>query len=203
MSRYTGPRLRVMRALGVELPGLSPKKIEKRPYPPGQHGQARKKVSEYRLRLTEKQKLRMNYGLGEKQMRNMMVEASRLKGSPGQNLLELLESRLDNVLFRAGFARSIPAARQIVNHGHVRIGGRRVDIPSFRVKKGQAIELLPRALENAHVKAAVAAFTMPLPTWLETDHAKGVVRVLGRPDPESALVSVDVQKVVEYYAVAM
>ncbi|RYZ60910.1 MAG: 30S ribosomal protein S4, partial [Proteobacteria bacterium] len=119
MSRYTGPRVKKMRALGVELPGLSRKKIERRPYPPGQHGQARKKVSEFALRLHEKQKLRYNYGIGERQLRGLMTEALSSKTAPGKKLIELLERRLDNAVFRAGFALTIPAARQLVAHGHV------------------------------------------------------------------------------------
>lgn len=111
MSRYRGPRVRVLRALGAELPGLTRKTAERRPYPPGQHGQQRRKYTEYGLRLMEKQKLRMNYGLGERQLLRLFVEASSSKGNTAERLLELLERRLDNVVFRAGFARSIPGAR--------------------------------------------------------------------------------------------
>src|SRR5262245_28518567 len=105
MSRYRGPRVKVMRALGVELPGLSTKKIERRPYPPGQHGQGRKKVSEFGLRLKEKQKVRFNYGIGERYLRKLMLEARASRGVTGAKLIELLERRLDNIVFRAGFAR--------------------------------------------------------------------------------------------------
>lgn len=203
MSRYTGPRVRVMRALGTELPGLSRKKTERRPYPPGQHGQARKKVSEYRVRLVEKQKLRMNYGVTERQLRNLMQESSSAKGSPGLRLLELLERRLDNVVFRAGFARTIPAARQLVTHGFVRVGGRRVDIASFRVRVGDTVELIEAAQKNVHVKAAVADSTLPRAAWLEVDEVAGKARVAALPDPEALLLTVDIQKVVEHYAVSM
>lgn len=203
MSRYTGPRVRVMRALGTELPGLSRKKLERRPYPPGQHGQARKKVSEYRVRLIEKQKLRFYYGVTERQLRNLMEESSRAKGAPGLRLLELLERRLDNVVFRAGFARTIPAARQLVTHGFVRVGGRRVDIASFRVRVGDAVELVEAAQKNVHVRASLADTTLTRAAWLELDEAAGRARVVALPDPEALLLSVDVQKVVEHYAVSM
>lgn len=141
MSRYTGPRVRVMRALGTDLPGLSAKKIERRPYPPGQHGQGRKKRSEYALHLLEKQKVRMNYGVTERQLRTLMREARASSETTGHKLIELLERRLDNIVFRAGFARTIPAARQLVNHGHVLVDGRRVDIASYRVSPGQIVSV--------------------------------------------------------------
>jgi small subunit ribosomal protein S4 len=192
-----------MRALGTELPGLSRKKIERRPYPPGQHGQARKKVSEYRLRLVEKQKLRMNYGVTERQLRNLMIEASRAKGSPGNKLIELLERRLDNVVFRAGFARTIPHARQLVCHGSILVGGKRVDIPSYRLRRGQTVALIAAARDNVHVRAAIEDTTIELPPWLEIDKAAGSARVSALPERESTLVQVDIQKVVEYYAVSL
>ena len=137
MARYTQPRLRRVRALGVQLPGLTTKNSETRPYPPGQHGQARRgKASEYALRLREKQKLVFNYGLSEKQMRRIVEEARKTKGNTGEVILTLLERRLDNAVFRAGFAQTIPAARQLVSHGHIRINGKKVDIASYRVRVG-------------------------------------------------------------------
>lgn len=192
-----------MRALGADLPGLTRKSFERRPYPPGQHGQARKKISEYKLRLIEKQKLRMNYGLGERQLRNLMIESSRSKGSPGLRLLELLERRLDNVVFRAGFARTIPAARQLICHGFVQIAGKRVDIPSYRVRPGETLSLIESARANVHVKAAIDDTTLARPGWLDVDPAAGVARVTSVPDRDSVLVAVDIQKVVEYYAVSL
>lgn len=125
MSRYTGPRLKVMRALGLELPGLSRKSIENRPHPPGQHGLRQRKRSEYGLQLAEKQKLRFNYGLGEKQLRRLMAEASRARAPTGDKLLELAERRLDNVVFRAGFAPTGVAARQLVRHRQLVAGDAR------------------------------------------------------------------------------
>src|SRR5918997_5477486 len=134
MSRYRGPRLRVVRRLG-DVPGLT-RKTPRRAYPPGQHGQARKKRSEYAIRLEEKQKLRFNYGITEKQLLRYVRKARRATGSTGQTLLQLLEMRLDNTVFRMGMAPTIPAARQLVNHGHVTVNNRVVSIASYACRAG-------------------------------------------------------------------
>jgi len=191
-----------MRALGVELPGLSRKKIERRPYPPGQHGQGRRKLSDFAVRLHEKQKLRHYYGLGERQLRNLVIEAARA-GDTTQKLLELLERRLDNVVFRAGFARTIPAARQLVSHGQILIDGKRVDISSYRVRPGEVISMLPRRLENTHVKSALEDTTLPLPGWLERSSAPIQAVVRGLPDPGSILFELRTQLVIEYYSMRL
>ena len=128
MSRYRGPRLRITRRLG-DLPGLT-RKAAKRSNPPGQHGSARRKRSEYAIRLEEKQKLRFNYGISERQLVRYVKKARAMEGSTGSNLLKLLESRLDNVCFRLGFGPTIPGARQLVNHGHVIVNGKPLDIAS-------------------------------------------------------------------------
>ncbi|PSB61855.1 30S ribosomal protein S4, partial [Chroococcidiopsis cubana CCALA 043] len=143
MSRYRGPRLRVVRRLG-DLPGLT-RKNARRSYPPGQHGQARKKRSEYAIRLEEKQKLRFNYGLTEKQLLRYVRRARRVTGSTGQVLLQLLEMRLDNTVFRMGMAPTIPAARQLVNHGHVMVNGREVNIASYQCRPGEVIGIKNKA----------------------------------------------------------
>lgn len=200
MSRYTGPRVKVMRALGVELPGLSRKKIERRPMPPGQHGAARKKLSEYGVRLKEKQKLRANYGVTEKQMRRLMSEARRVKGDAGKKLLELLERRLDNVVFRAGFAATIPAARQLVSHGHVLVNGRRVDIASFRVKRSDVVTLVEGMRSNPQVQSSLGDDQHPRPAWLDVDRAQAAARVLDLPDETSVPFPLQIQLVVEFYA---
>ncbi len=132
MSRYRGPRLRIVRRLG-DLPGLT-RKAARRSYPPGQHGQARRKRSEYAIRLEEKQKLRFNYGLSERQLVRYVKKARRMQGSTGTNLLQLMEMRLDNIIFRLGFAPTIPGARQLVNHGHITVNGRVVDIASYNCR---------------------------------------------------------------------
>ena len=200
MSRYTGPRVKVMRALGIELPGLSQKKIEKRPYPPGQHGQARKKLSEYAVRLREKQKIRMNYGVTEKQLRGLMDEARSSKSETGFKLIELLERRLDNVVFRAGFARSIPAARQLVNHGHFLINGKRVDIASYRVQKGQVIEVREKSKKLGSIEAGAAVAGTFQTGWLDVDQENKKATVSSLPDETSILFEVRVQLVVEFYS---
>ncbi len=200
MSRYTGPRLKKMRALGVELPGLSTKKIAKRPYPPGQHGQARKKLTEYALRLMEKQKVRVNYGVSERQLRHLMIEAKASGGTPGYKLIELLERRLDNVVFRAGFARTIPAARQLVNHGHVLVDGKRVDIASYRVAKGQTVSLRERSKSLAAVASGFAVADTFQTPWLEVDRDTRRAAVTTLPDETSILFPLRVQLVVEFYS---
>lgn len=201
MSRYTGPRLRIVRRLDTDLPGLTRKSKEKRPYPPGQHGQARKKrPSAFGMQLTEKQKLCFNYGVSETQMRRLFAEARARKGVTGNHLLELLERRLDNVVFRAGLAPTIPAARQLVNHGHVRVDDHRVDIPSFRVSTGAVISLRLRSRELDIVQCSLAAPALPVPAWLEVDAPQRLVKVTAAPEPGSVPFDLDVQLVVEYYA---
>ena len=141
MARYRGPRVKICRALGVMLPGLTNKEVT-RQYPPGQHGsQRRSKPSDYKIRLQEKQKLRYHFGLLENQFRGYMSEAARRKGPTGSNLVNILESRLDNVVWRLGFAPTIPAARQMVVHRHIEINGKRVDRPSYQVKVGDIISI--------------------------------------------------------------
>lgn len=200
MSRFTGPRLKVMRALGTELPGLSTKKPERRPYPPGQHGQARKKLTEYALRLQEKQKLRANYGVTERQLRTLIAEAGKGSGATGHKLIELLERRLDNVAFRAGFARTIPAARQLVNHGHVLVDGKRVDIASYRVAKGAIISLRERSKDLAAVASGFEIASRFQTPWLDVDKDARRAVVAALPDEGSILFPVRVQLVVEYYS---
>ena len=149
MSRYTGPRARVSRRLGTNIWGTKGETIalDKRPYPPGEHGRSRRRgsVSEYLLQLQEKQKARFSYGLTERQFRNIFAEASRRQGVTGENMLRFLELRLDNVVYRAGWAATRPQARQFVGHGHINVNGRRVDIPSYRLRKGDVIEMRPAA----------------------------------------------------------
>jgi small subunit ribosomal protein S4 len=200
MSKYTGPRLKKIRSLGAELPGLTRKKAERRPHPPGQHGQARKKFSDYAVRLREKQKLRYNYGLTEKHLRRIVVEAKAGKGVTGDRILELLERRLDNVVWRAGFAVTIPAARQLVNHGHVLVNGKRLDIASARVNVGDIITIADRYKENTHLKDAVAGSETARPSWIgwESDTQRATITAL--PERDSVLLQVDVQLIIEYYS---
>lgn len=142
MSRYRGPRLRIIRRLG-ELPGFT-KKTTNRPNPPGQHGMLPKKPSQYGIRLKEKQKLRYNYGISERQLIRYVRQARQMKGSTGENLLQLLEMRLDNIVFRLGFTPTIASARQIISHGHILVNNGKVTIPSFQCLPNMAISVIKR-----------------------------------------------------------
>ena len=201
MSRYTGPRVKIMRALGVDLPGLSRKSQERRPYPPGQHGQnRRRKQSDFGRQLQEKQKLRLNYGLSERQFRRLVVEARASKMAAGEKLLQLLERRLDNAVFRAGLAPTIPAARQLVTHGHILVNGRRVDIASYRVNPGDIIQPRQRSIGLAAIVESLQSLSLSRPDWIEFTDDKRLARVTAMPTPASVPFEVDVQLVIEYYA---
>jgi small subunit ribosomal protein S4 len=199
MSRYRGPRLRIVRRLG-DLPGLS-RKSARRSYPPGQHGQNRKKRSEYAVRLEEKQKLRFNYGLSEKQLLRYVRKARRVVGSTGQALLQLLEMRLDNTVFRMGMAPTIPAARQLVNHGHITINGRVVNIPSYQCRPGEVLAV--RNKENSK-KLVEANLQYPglanTPSHLEFDKNKMEGKVNGIVEREWVALQVNELLVVEFYS---
>ena len=204
MSRYTGPRLRVMRALGVELPGLSRKSTERRPYPPGEHGGRRRRPdSVFGTQLKEKQKLKMNYGVTERQMRRLMKQARKSKTAAGIRLLELLESRLDNAVFRAGFAPTIPAARQLVNHGHFLLNGRKTDIPSAQIKQGDVIALREKSKNLEIIKESLAKPSIALAQWLTVEIDEKKFTINATPDAESVPFPVEVQQVVEYYNTRM
>ena len=199
MARYRGPRLRVVRRLG-DLPGLT-RKSAKRAYPPGQHGQNRKKRSEYAVRLEEKQKLRFNYGVTERQLLRYVKKARRAAGSTGQTLLQLLEMRLDNTVFRLGMAPTIPAARQLVNHGHVTVNGRVVDIPSYQCRSGEEIGV--RDSDRSR-KLVVENLQFPglanLPSHLEFDKNKMIGKVNGVIEREWIALQVNELLIVEYYS---
>ena len=200
MSRYTGPRLRVMRALNVELPGLSRKSPYRKPYPPGEHGAKRRRAdSVYGVQLKEKQKLKMNYGVTESQMRRLVKQARKSKIAAGVRVLELLESRMDNAVFRAGFASSIPAARQLVNHGHFMLNGRKTDVPSAQVKAGDSIQVRQRSFNLAVLTESLAQPSLYLPDWITLDMEKKQATVTSAPTAESVPFLIDVQQVIEYY----
>ncbi|NET30995.1 MAG: 30S ribosomal protein S4 [Cyanothece sp. SIO1E1] len=199
MSRYRGPRLRVVRRLG-ELPGLS-RKVPKRAYPPGQHGQNRKKKSEYAIRLEEKQKLRYNYGLTEKQLLRYVRKARRAGGSTGQVLLQLLEMRLDNTIFRLGMAPTIPAARQLVNHGHVTVNGKVVSIASYQCRPGEEIGVRDTDRSRNLVEQNLQFPGLAnLPTHLEFDKSKLTGKVNSIVEREWVALQVNELLVVEYYS---
>jgi small subunit ribosomal protein S4 len=199
MSRYRGPRLRITRRLG-ELPGLS-RKSARRAYPPGQHGQNRKKRSEYAIRLEEKQKLRFNYGVTEKQLLRYVRKARRVTGSTGQVLLQLLEMRLDNTIFRLGMAPTIPAARQLVNHGHVLINGREVNIASYQCRPGEVISVRNNDRSKKLVEANLQYPGLAnLPSHLEFDKNKMEGKVNGVIEREWIALQINELLVVEYYS---
>ena len=199
MSRYRGPRLRIVRRLG-ELPGLT-RKSARRAYPPGQHGQNRRKRSEYAIRLEEKQKLRMNYGLTEKQMLRYVRKARRVAGSTGQVLLQLLEMRLNNTVFRMGMAPTIPAARQLVNHGHLTVNGRVVDIASYQCRPGEEVAVRNREASKKLVEANLQYPGLAnLPSHLEFDKTKLSGKVNSVIEREWVALQVNELLVVEYYS---
>jgi small subunit ribosomal protein S4 len=203
MAHHRGPRLKIMRALGTELPGLSRKSIEKRPYPPGEHGPKRRRrnISDYALRLREKQKVRFNYCISEAQLRRLFEAATRTKGNTAVKLIELLERRLDNVVFRAGFARTIPSARQLVGHGHIVVNGRKVDRPSFRVTRGDVVSVRPSSREL--VLGALAAGTGLDTPWLSIDKEAPAITVASYPDESFVPFEIEPRLIVEHYSRAM
>ncbi|MBC8120973.1 MAG: 30S ribosomal protein S4 [Gemmatimonadaceae bacterium] len=205
MARYTGPVCKLCRAVGMKLylKGIrcSSAKcaIERRNFRPGVHGQSRQKLSEYAIRLKEKQKARWTYGLLEKQFRRNFSDAARSKGNTGAKFLELLERRLDNVVYRLGFATSRAQARQWVNHGHFAVNGKRVSIPSYRVRPGEVIT----ALEGSRkfVKDALEIASMPQPPkWLEGDRETLTGTIKGLPEREDIDTPVQELLIVEFYS---
>jgi small subunit ribosomal protein S4 len=203
MSRYTGPRVRLMRALGIQLPGLSTKSIERRPQPPGQHGAARRKPtkSDFALRLREKQKVRFNYGLTERQMRRLVVDATRSRANTAFMLIQLLERRLDNVVFRAGFARTIPAARQLVAHGHVTVNGGVCDRPARQLERGDVVVVRPAGQTIArHALGRSSGLVSP---WLQIDAEALSVTLAAFPDTGFLPFELEPRLIIEHYSRAM
>jgi small subunit ribosomal protein S4 len=204
MARYTGPRARVSRRLGTNIFGTKGETValDRRPYPPGEHGRTRRRgnVSEYLLQMQEKQKARFTYGLSEKQFRNLYEEANRKEGVTGENMLRFLELRLDNVVYRAGWAATRPQARQFVGHGHVSVNGKRVDIPSYRVRKGDVITLRDKARKMIVVEWNRDVLDRTPPAWLEA--GDGGLAVTVRELPVRAQIDVPVreQLIVELYS---
>ena len=199
MARYRGPRLRVVRRLG-ELPGLT-RKSPRRAYPPGQHGQARKKKSEYAVRLEEKQKLRYNYGVSESQLIRYVKKARSSNEPTGQMILRQLEMRLDNTIFRLGMAPTIPSARQLVNHGHILVNGRRVDIASYQCRPGDVISVRDRDSSRQMVETNLQYPGLAnVPSHLELDKNAMVGKVNGFIDREWVALQINELLVVEYYS---
>ncbi|MCC7071106.1 MAG: 30S ribosomal protein S4 [Deltaproteobacteria bacterium] len=201
MARYTGPRLKIIRRLGTSIPGLMRTDPDlRRPYPPGQHGPTkRKKLSDYALRLMEKQKLRFHYGLSERQLRKYVAQAFAGKGNSGHMLLQLLERRLDNVVFRAGFAPTMAAARQMVLHRHVTVNGKRVNIPSYQMRAGDTVQLNDKSkMKTRAIEAQKDPNNLKVPDYLEA--TDGIAKVKMLPERDSVPVDLDPQLIVEYYS---
>jgi small subunit ribosomal protein S4 len=210
MARYTGPSCRQCRREGTKLFLKGTKcftekcPVERRPYAPGQHGQntaRRKKMSEYAKQLREKQKIKRIYGLSERQFRNTFERVSTLPGVTGHNLLAALESRLDNIVYRMGFAASRKAARQLIRHRHVEVNGKSVDIPSFVVEPGQEVRVRQKSRELALVKEALeVAARGASPAWIAVDKDTCSGRMLERPQRQSIPIAAQEQLVVELYS---
>ncbi len=202
MARYTGPKSKISRRFGVAIFGPS-KALERKNYPPGMHGPkgSRRKQSEYSVALAEKQKLRYQYGVLERQFRRYFSIASNKRGVTGEILLQLLETRLDNVIYRLGFANSRSAARQMVSHGHVQVNGRKVNISSFNVKAGDAISVKekPQSRRLAAKNLELTQIT-PVPDWLTVDKEQFSGKVSRIPTREEIAPIVNEQLIVELYS---
>jgi small subunit ribosomal protein S4 len=206
MARYTGPVCRLCRREKMKLFLKGPKcdsmkcPIERRPYPPGDHGRGRIRESEYMIQLREKQKARRIYGVLEKQFRRLYEEATRQKGITGENLLRMLETRLDSVVFRAGFAASRNQGRQLVRHGHVSVNGKRVTIPSYQVRKGDMVELRQKAQNMIVIRHNLDTLDRSVPPWLEVEGSGMKATVRDLPMREHIDVPVREQLIVELYS---
>ncbi len=207
MARYRGPVEKIERRVGVSL-GLKGERrlagkssLDKRPYPPGQHGQRRAKISEYGLQLKEKQKAKFMYGISEKQFRRLFKEANAQAGNTGENLIKLLERRLDNVVYRMGFATTRRFARQLVTHGHILVDGKKVNIPSYRVKAGQKIEIREKSKNNPQIQRAIELTAQTgIAPWVDVDKDK-VFGIFTRiPEREEVKIPIEERMIVEFYS---
>ena len=198
MARYTGPVYKKSRRLGFSILENG-KELAKRPYAPGIHGNdKRRKSSEYGVQLAEKQKVRLMYGLNEKQFHKLFDKASKMRGNAGHNLLFLLETRLDNIVYRLGLAKTRRAARQVVNHGHITVNGRKVNIPSFQVKVGDVVAVKENSLEHPAIKEA-AETCLSRPAFVEFDSKKMCGKLVRLPDRSEINQEVNETLIVEYY----
>ena len=199
MARYRGPQVKLSRREGVALTDKCQKYLDRRNYPPGEHGRRRIRQSEYLLQLREKQKTRRFYGVLEKQFRRYYERASRQPGITGENLLRLLEMRLDNVVYRLGFAATRRQARQLVNHGHFQVNGKRVDIPSCQVRANDVVTVKPNSNAEGVIRAASELVAVVAP-WLQADHDALNGTVLKAPDRTEIDTPVQEQLIVEFYS---
>jgi small subunit ribosomal protein S4 len=200
VARYTGPRTKVSRRARQLLDENKGKYFDRRPYPPGDHGRGRIRESQYLIQLREKQKLRHIYGVLEKQFRRYYKEANRASGITGTRLLQILECRLDNVVYRAGFARTRPQARQLVNHGHFRVNGKKVDIPSYQVRQGDVVAIKERSKDTFAVQQAIDTIDRSAPEWLDVDVNTRTATVTVVPSREQIDTEIKEQLIVELYS---
>ena len=207
MARYRGPVEKLERRLGVSLALKGERRLagksalEKRPYAPGQHGQRKAKVSEYGLQLREKQKAKFMYGVSEKQFRRLFAEAARREGNTGALLISLLEQRLDNVVYRMGFASTRRFARQLVTHGHILVNGKRVDIPSYRVRAGEKIEIVEKSKENPQIVRAIELTNQTgIVAWVDVEKDKKYGIFTKIPEREEVVIPVEERYIVELYS---
>ena len=207
MARYTGPVEKLERRLGVSLALKGERRLagksalEKRPYAPGQHGQRRAKISEYGLQLREKQKAKFMYGVSEKQFRRLFQEAARREGNTGALLVQLLEQRLDNVVYRMGFATTRRFARQLVTHGHILVNGKRVDIPSYRVEPGSKVEVAEKSKNNPQIIRAIDLTAQTgIVAWVDVEKEKKFGIFTRNPEREEVIIPVEERFIVEIYS---
>ena len=207
MARYRGPVEKLERRFGVSLALKGERRLagksalDKRPYAPGQHGQRRGKISDYGLQLREKQKAKAMYGVSEKQFRSIFVEANRLEGNTGENLIQLIERRLDNVVYRMGFATTRRNARQLVTHGHILVDGKRLDVPSYIVKAGQKIELKEKTKNNPQVVRALDLSAQSgIVAWVDVDKDKKFGIFTRYPQREEVVIPIEERLIVELYS---
>jgi len=200
MARYTGPRTKVSRRARQLLDENKAKYFDRRPYPPGEHGRRRIRESQYQIQLREKQKLKFMYGVLEKQFRRYYKEAARQAGITGTNLLVILESRLDNVVYRSGLARTRPQARQLVNHGHFLVNGKKVDIPSYQVRTGDLVSVKERSLEVLPIQHSIDTLDRTLPEWMTVDTDTRKITIEDLPSREQIDTDIQEQLIVELYS---
>lgn len=207
MARYTGPVEKLERRLGVDLFMKGERRLAgksallKRPYAPGQHGQRRAKLSEYGSQLREKQKAKFMYGVSEKQFRRLFAEAARREGNTGAILVQLLEQRLDNIVYRMGFATTRRFARQLVTHGHILVDGKRVDIPSYSVRAGQKIEVIEKSKNNPQISRALDLTAQTgIVAWVDVEKEKRYGIFSRIPEREEVVIPVEERFIVELYS---
>lgn len=207
MARYTGAVEKIERRFGVSLALKGERRLagksalDKRPYAPGQHGAKRSKISEYGLQLREKQKAKFMYGISEKQFRRLFTEASRKDGNTGILLVQLLEQRLDNVVYRMGFATTRRFARQLVTHGHILVNGRRVDIPSFRVQAGAKVEIKEKSKNNPQISRALDLTSQTgIVAWVDVEKEKRFGIFTRKPERDEIIIPIEERLIIELYS---